>query len=83
MAASEAATNPGETPEILTWDSRLDIRCTIAVNRLSSYRGELTIQDGEKLLHRQEVGRCTTRYSGLTSTMSRASRRLRSGPSTA
>jgi hypothetical protein len=52
MAASEGVTNPGETPEEFTWHSRLDNRCTIAVTRLSSYQAELTIQDGENLLHR-------------------------------
>ena len=32
-----------------------DGRYTVAVHRLAPYRGELTILDGTRILHRQEV----------------------------
>ncbi len=38
------------------WASILDDRYAVAVRRLADYRGELTIHDGHKLLHREEGG---------------------------
>jgi hypothetical protein len=32
----------------------LDGRYTVAINRIGSYRGELTLLDGTALIHRQE-----------------------------
>lgn len=40
----------------IIWTSTLDGRYTVAVRRLAESRGELTIHDGDKLLHREEVG---------------------------
>lgn len=37
------------------WSSMLDSRYRVAVHRLGPHRGELTIQDGRRLLYRQDV----------------------------
>jgi len=38
------------------WTSTLDDRYIVAVRRLAEYRGKLTIREGDKLIHHQEVG---------------------------
>lgn len=38
------------------WMSTLDGRYIVAVRRLAEYRGQFTIHDGDKLLHRERVG---------------------------
>lgn len=43
-------------PEDVVWRSLLDKRYTVRVIRTGPYRGELSICDGEQLLHRQNVG---------------------------
>jgi hypothetical protein len=35
------------------WTSTLDGRFTVTVNRTAPYRGELTITEGDKVLHRR------------------------------
>ena len=37
------------------WTSMLDGRYTVAVHRLGPYRGELTLWDGTRLIHRRKV----------------------------
>ena len=37
------------------WTSVLDGRYTVAVHRLGPYRGELTLRDGNRLIHRRKV----------------------------
>ncbi len=48
-------TAPEQNSETEIWSSMLDGRYTVAVYRLAPYRGELTILDGIRLLHRQKV----------------------------
>lgn len=45
-----------QKPEEIIWTSILDSRYTVTVNRLELYRGELTIRDGNRLIHTEKVG---------------------------
>lgn len=38
------------------WTSTLDGQYAVKVTRLAGYRGELTIHQGEKLIHKEAVG---------------------------
>lgn len=42
--------------ELIVWSSMLDDKYTVAVTRTAPFRGELTIAEGEQVLHRESVG---------------------------
>jgi hypothetical protein len=41
--------------DLIVWSSMLDNRYTVTVTRVAPYRGELTIADGDNVLHRKTV----------------------------
>lgn len=43
-------------PDDIVWNSTLDGRYAVTVVRTGSYRGDLSIHDGDQLLHRESVG---------------------------
>lgn len=41
--------------ELIVWSSMLDGKFTVKVTRIAPYRGELTIAEGNHVLHREDV----------------------------
>jgi len=52
----DALRSPSTMNDEQIWTTTLDRRYTVTVNRVASYRGELIITEGGKVLHRESVG---------------------------
>ncbi len=46
---------PTENDDLTVWSSMLDGKYTVKVTRIAPYRGELTIAEGNNMLHREDV----------------------------
>lgn len=44
-----------EDDDLTVWSSMLDHRYTVKVTRIAPYHGELTIAEGNNVLHREDV----------------------------
>ena len=56
MSERDLESTPNANFDDAVWTSILDKRYVIVVQRLSPYKGELSTQDGDRLVHREKVG---------------------------
>jgi hypothetical protein len=56
MSEHDPESAPSESSSSTVWTSTLDKRYIVIVQRIAPYQGELTIRDGDQLVHRERVG---------------------------
>ena len=55
MSEHDLESAPSESSSSTVWTSTLDKRYIVSVQRIAPYQGELTIRDGDRLVHRERV----------------------------